>query len=207
MIHETMRGLPLFGPCSLPRSLCVPSPAHSTLHGAGHALLSSCPCSPLVALLFRLCFPSCSLALYAHDAEHCAWHPHSLSSPSFVVCAPWDPPFSRLPPLVRLPYPPLVQETMQARCTHGTWHTPRPTTTDVEPPVPLVRHHAASARRCRGSRRSRCRGWPIHMPRGARPLQAPAAPQPGFHCTPRGAWSPGGIHHKKLQTSKKNRPT
>ena len=37
------------------------------------------------------------------------------------------------------------------------------------------------------------------MSRGARPGKAPAAPRLGFHCTPRGAWSPGGIHQKFLQ--------
>ena len=30
------------------------------------------------------------------------------------------------------------------------------------------------------------------------PNKAPAAPRPGFQCTPRGAWSPGVNHHKIL---------
>ena len=64
-------------------------------------------------------------------------------------------------------------------------------------------HHAVAARHCHSPRRSRRRGQPLQMPRGAQPWLAPAAPRPGFHCTPRGAWSPGGIHHKYLQEIKK----
>ena len=64
-------------------------------------------------------------------------------------------------------------------------------------------HHAVAARRCHSPRRSRGRGQPLQMPRGARPWYPPAAPRPGFHCTPRGAWSPGGIHHKILQDMEK----
>ena len=60
-------------------------------------------------------------------------------------------------------------------------------------------HHAVATRRCHSPRMSRRRGQPLQMPRGARPWLAPAAPRPGFHCTPRSAWSPGGIHHKYLQ--------
>ena len=40
--------------------------------------------------------------------------------------------------------------------------------------------------------RTKCRGGRGH-----------GCPQPRFHCTPRGAWSPGGIHLKCLQESKK----
>ena len=43
----------------------------------------------------------------------------------------------------------------------------------------------AAAARCRHSpRRSHCSRGPCQMSRGARPWQAPPAPQPGFHCTP-----------------------
>ena len=195
----------LFGPCSLPRSLFVSSPAHGILQGTGHPLLPPCPCLPLAALLFWLCFPSCSLPLYAHGAEHCEWHPHSLPSPSFVVCAPWDPRFSRLPPVSGLRYPPPLRNTMQTRCTHVTRHTPGPTsiTFDVVPHVPLERHHVAAGRRCQSPRTSRCRGWPSQMPRGARPWQASAAPPARVSLYPPRRLVAGGDPSQKLARHRK----
>ena len=38
---------------------------------------------------------------------------------------------------------------------------------------------------------------------GGAALVGPGCPRPGFRCTPRGAWSPGGIHHKYLQDIEK----
>ena len=76
---------------------------------------------------------------------------------------------------------------------------------DILLPGASLGQHAAATRRRHSPRTSCCRGWPVQMSRGARPWQAPAAPRPGFHCTPHGAWSPGGIHQRYLQENEKNR--
>ena len=87
MIHDTLRGMLLFGPHTLPRSLfwslslrvpCAPWPlfvcplsrAHGTQQCAGSPLPSPCPYLPSSTLVGRFRFFSFSLPLYAHGAEH-----------------------------------------------------------------------------------------------------------------------------------------
>ena len=137
MIHDTLRGILLFGPCSLPRSLlwslalrvlCAPwplsvcprSPAHGTQQCAGHPLPSPRPCLPSPTPAGRFRFLSCSLPLCAHGAEH----PHPFASLPLVVCALGVPRFPLLSPVPRLCYPSPALETLQASCTHVTLHPP-----------------------------------------------------------------------------------
>ena len=136
-IHDTLRGIPCAGPCTLPHSLfwslalrvlCAPwplyvcplSPAHGTRQCAGHPLPPPCPCLPSPTLVGRFRFFSCSLPLYAHGAVH----PRPLASLPFVVCALGVSWFALLSPVPRLCYPSPALDTLQASCTQVTLPSP-----------------------------------------------------------------------------------
>ena len=137
MMHDMLRSILPFGPCTLPRSLfwllalrviCAPwplavcplSPAHGTQHCAGHPLPSPCPCVPSPSPVGRFRVLPCSLPLYAH----CAEHPHPLASLPFVVCSLGVPWFPLLSPVPGPCYPSPAPDTLQASCTHVSLHPP-----------------------------------------------------------------------------------
>ena len=247
MIHDTLRGILLFGPCTLPRSLfrslalrvlCAPwplsvcplSPAHGTQQCAGHPLPSPCPCLPSPSPVDRFRFFSRPLPL-------------PLGVPRFPLLSP-----SLGCATLPLPWTRCRQVARMLHCTRL-----RPFTFHVEPrgllwslgplvllarpaslplPYPLPLPTLCRTLCWQFARTLQASTWPLPLasdymwcrrrdstwrlpaaataPEGATPnaaggaaLTGPNCLRSGFHCTPRGAWSPGRIHHNILQESEK----